>query len=65
MVRALERAGWVNVRQVGSHAQLRRDGNPHVLSVAQHAKDMKHGTVMGILRDAEISTDEFIELLRG
>ena len=64
MVRALERAGWMNVRQVGSHVQLRKDGNARVISVAQHAREMKRGTVMGILRDAEISVDEFIELLR-
>ncbi len=65
MVRALERAGLVNVRQVGSHVQLRKDGNPRVISVAQHSKEMKRGTVMGILRDAGISDEEFIELLRA
>jgi predicted RNA binding protein YcfA (HicA-like mRNA interferase family) len=65
MVRALERAGWISVRQIGSHVQLRKDGNPRVISVAQHSKDMKRGTVMGILRDAEITADEFTDLLRG
>jgi predicted RNA binding protein YcfA (HicA-like mRNA interferase family) len=65
MVRALERAGWMNVGQVGSHVQLRKEGHPHVISVAQHSKEVKRGTVMGILRDAGISDDEFIELLRG
>lgn len=55
----------MNVRQVGSHVQLRKEGHPHVISVAQHSKEVKRGTVMGILRDAGISDDEFIELLRG
>jgi predicted RNA binding protein YcfA (HicA-like mRNA interferase family) len=65
LTRALERAGWVNVRQRGSHVRLRKDGNPNIISVAQHTKDMKRGTVAGILHDAGITVDEFIELLRG
>jgi predicted RNA binding protein YcfA (HicA-like mRNA interferase family) len=55
----------VNVRQRGSHVQLRKDGNPNIISVAQHTGDMKRGTVAGILHDAGITVDEFIELLRG
>lgn len=64
-MRALEHAGWVSVRQRGSHVQFRKDGDPHIISVAQHTKEMKRGTVAGILHDAGISVDEFIELLRG
>jgi predicted RNA binding protein YcfA (HicA-like mRNA interferase family) len=65
VVRALERDGWVRVRQAGSHAQLRKVGNPRVISVAQHSNDMKRGTVAGILKDAEISAERFVELLRS
>ena len=63
-MRALERNGWVNVRQTGSHVMFHKDGRPEVVSVPNHSRDLKRGTVAGIVRDAGLSIDEFIELLR-
>jgi hypothetical protein len=34
-----------------------------VISVAEHSNEMKHGAAAAILKDAEISVDEFIALL--
>jgi predicted RNA binding protein YcfA (HicA-like mRNA interferase family) len=65
MIAALERAGWVVVRQRGSHAQLRKDGDAHVITVAILNRNMKPGTVRGTLRDAGITPEQFIELLRA
>jgi predicted RNA binding protein YcfA (HicA-like mRNA interferase family) len=65
MVACLQRAGWVVVRQRGSHVQLRKEGNPHVITVAMHNRNMKPGTIRGTLRDADISVEEFTELLRA
>ena len=30
-----------------------------------HRRDMKRGTLLGIIKDAGLTTDEFIKLLRG
>jgi predicted RNA binding protein YcfA (HicA-like mRNA interferase family) len=58
---ALARAGFQRVRQRGSHVRLRHpDGR--VVSVPEHAShDL--GLLRKILRDAELSVDEFLNLL--
>jgi predicted RNA binding protein YcfA (HicA-like mRNA interferase family) len=62
LVRALERDGWSVVRQRGSHVRLKRPGRRHALVVPLH-KEVKKGTLAGILRDAGMSSDRLRELL--
>ena len=62
VVRALERLGFSRVRQSGSHVVMRRESKGCV--VPMHA-EVKVGTLAGVLRQAEISPDEFIIALRG
>lgn len=38
--------------------------NPNVITVAMHAKDLKEGTLSGILADAGIDRHEFLRLLK-
>lgn len=60
-VRRLEKAGFVFVRQIGSHLML-RGGEPAVtLSVPNH-KELKPGTLRNILRQAGITVKRFSEL---
>lgn len=61
LVRALERLGFIKVRQSGSHVVMRR--GPRGCVVPMHP-EVKIGTLAGILRQAEISTEEFIAALR-
>jgi predicted RNA binding protein YcfA (HicA-like mRNA interferase family) len=63
LIAALERAGFVVVRQKGSHARLQHaDGR--VVTVPGHpGQDVGRGLLRKILRDAELSRDEFIDLL--
>jgi predicted RNA binding protein YcfA (HicA-like mRNA interferase family) len=61
IVRALERLGFVVARQAGSHIVLRRGANGCV--VPNH-KEVKVGTVNGVLRQAGISADEFSAALK-
>ena len=64
MVAALKRAGFVEDRQQGtSHAQLFNPLTGRKTSVAMHARDLKRGTMMGILREAGISREQFRKLL--
>lgn len=60
IIRALERFGFVVASQRGSHVKLRRDGK--ICIVPDH-KEVKKGTLSGILRQAGISTDEFMKAL--
>jgi predicted RNA binding protein YcfA (HicA-like mRNA interferase family) len=61
-VRTLERLGFVVVRQRGSHVVLRRGASGCV--VPNH-RELKTGTLTGILKQAGVSADEFIAALRS
>jgi predicted RNA binding protein YcfA (HicA-like mRNA interferase family) len=60
---ALARAGFERVRQRGSHVRLRHpDGR--VGTVPEHgSQDLGRGLLRKVLRDAELTVDQFLELL--
>ena len=60
VVKALERLGFVVARQRGSHIILRKGSSGCV--VPNH-KEIKVGTLAGVLRQAGVSTDEFLRFL--
>ncbi len=41
-----------------------KPGTSNVVVIPLHTRDLPKGTLRGILGDAELSVDEFIELLR-
>ena len=57
---ALERLGFVVLRQKGSHVILRR-GN--VTCVVPQHRELKVGTLRGVLRQASVDVDDFISVL--
>jgi predicted RNA binding protein YcfA (HicA-like mRNA interferase family) len=59
-VRALERLGFVVVRQRGSHVMLRRGS---VGCVVPLHREIKRGTLGGILRQAGVDAETFIEAI--
>jgi predicted RNA binding protein YcfA (HicA-like mRNA interferase family) len=59
--RALERLGFQKVRQSGSHVVMQRETKGCV--VPMHS-EVKVGTLAGVLRQGEVSPEEFIEALR-
>ena len=59
-VRALERLGFVQIRQKGSHLIMRRGTMGCV--VPMH-REIKIGTLVGILRQGGISPEDFIGAL--
>lgn len=60
VVRTLERLGFILLRQKGSHIILRR--GPTGCVVPNH-REIKTGTLSGILKQAGVSTEEFIDTL--
>ena len=59
-VRALKRLGFVQLRQTGSHPILRKSSRTVV--VPQH-KPLKPGTLKGIVEQAGLIMEEFVEEL--
>lgn len=49
----LEDNGFVFVRQSGGHAIFKKPGN-QIVVVPMHSKDIPKGTLVGILKDANI-----------
>lgn len=60
MVRTLQRLGFIVARQRGSHIVMRRGSSGCV--VPNH-RELKVGTLVGLLKQAGVSMDEFIEKL--
>ena len=60
VVKALERLGFAKIRQSGSHVIMRRGSKGCV--VPMH-REVKIGTLAGVLRQADITPDEFIAAL--
>jgi predicted RNA binding protein YcfA (HicA-like mRNA interferase family) len=63
-IRALERLGFRQIRQRGSHVVLKRIG-PDVVRgcvVPLHA-ELAIGTLRGILKQAGVTTEEFVNQL--
>jgi predicted RNA binding protein YcfA (HicA-like mRNA interferase family) len=64
LLRALLRDGWYEIRVLGSHRRLAHPDRTQKITVAVHAGDVvKAGTLQGILDDAGMTVERFIELL--
>jgi predicted RNA binding protein YcfA (HicA-like mRNA interferase family) len=64
LTRALKRAGFEEQRQRGSHLHMRRASDNKRVTVPVHkGRIVPLGTLRAILRDADISPDEFHDLL--
>jgi predicted RNA binding protein YcfA (HicA-like mRNA interferase family)/predicted RNase H-like HicB family nuclease len=64
VVRALKHAGFVEDRQKGSHLVLRHPERKARAVVPMHAgQSIKASLLRAIIRDADLSVDEFVELL--
>jgi predicted RNA binding protein YcfA (HicA-like mRNA interferase family) len=60
-IRVLERLGFYQVRQTGSHIVLKKplpDGE--IVCVVPLHRELKIGTLSGVLKQAQVTPDEFI-----
>jgi len=60
VIRGLERLGFAKARQSGSHVIMRRGSRGCVVPL--HS-EVKVGTLAGVLRQADVSAEEFISVL--
>jgi len=63
-VRALERAGFNRVSQRGSHIKLTKAGARRLIVIVPDHRELKPGVVDSILEMAELTPQEFKELLK-
>lgn len=62
-IRALEKIGFQVVRQKGSHVRMKHEDN-RVVTIPVHAnKSLGKGLLRKILRDAELTVEQFQEIL--
>ena len=61
VVKALERLGFEQMRQKGSHVILQRAG---IGCVVPLHREIKTGTLAGIIRQAGLTQDEFLGAVR-
>lgn len=60
--KALERAGWEFIRQKGSHMFLYNPVTKRPVTVPNH-KEIGKGTLKSILKQADLSVEEFLIML--
>ena len=64
VVKAFQRAGWKIARVRSSHIILEKEGFLATLSVPVHkGKNVKKGTLRDIIKDAELSVEEFLRFI--
>lgn len=64
LVKALLKLGFFKHHQVGSHAQFKHLDGRRVTVPVHQGKEIPRGTVLAILKDIEVSREDFIKLLR-
>lgn len=64
VIRALEKAGFEIIRQRGSHVGLRHFDHRVVTVPVHSGQVLGRGILRKILRDAEITPEEFARILR-
>jgi len=64
VIKAFERAGWVNRGLRGSHIKLTKPGNPNILSIPIHKrKPVKIGLLKDQIRKSGLTEEGFSSLL--
>jgi predicted RNA binding protein YcfA (HicA-like mRNA interferase family) len=64
VIRALEDAGFLVEHQTGSHVVMRHPESRRKVTVPHHGRDLKRATLFAILKQAAISRQQFLRLLR-
>jgi len=63
IISALRKAGFVPIRQKGSHVRLKHDDGRLVTVPCHSGQDIGRGLLRKILRDAEMNPNDLLKLL--
>ena len=64
LIHTITKTGFVHIRSRGSHQIFEHTDGRYVV-VPVHSRDIPKGTLHAMLKDIEISTEEFRKLLKG
>jgi predicted RNA binding protein YcfA (HicA-like mRNA interferase family) len=64
LIKILGRQGFCVIRQKGSHVILINEQKTRIVVPVHPGKDLKPGLVRAIIREAGISREEFLKLLK-
>lgn len=64
LIRALEKLGFLNHHQVGSHAQYKHPDGRRTTIPVHYGRDIKKKMLRGIISDLKMTTEEFIASLK-
>jgi predicted RNA binding protein YcfA (HicA-like mRNA interferase family) len=64
-IKVIEKLGFYFDRQKGSHAVYKNNGGRRVVIPIHSGKDLKQGTLMGMIEDIGIDKDRFFKLLKN
>ncbi len=62
IVKILEKLGYIQKRQTGSHLIMYHVKLKKIIPVPMHAKELKKGLTKGIIKQAESTEEEFLKL---
>ncbi|MCH8157763.1 MAG: type II toxin-antitoxin system HicA family toxin [Nitrospinae bacterium] len=66
VVKAFERAGWINQGQKGSHVKLTSEASEYILSIPVHkGKPIKRGLLLDQIKKAGMTVEEFFRFYSG
>lgn len=63
LIKLLGKLGFLKHGQVGSHAQFKHPDGRRVTVPAHKGKEIPSGTLLAIIKDIEISKDDFVKFL--
>ena len=64
LIKILEKTGFKVVRQKGPHVIMMNDRKTRIVVPVHPGKDIKPGLIRAIIREAGISREKFLELLK-
>ncbi len=62
VIRILQKLGYIQKRQTGSHLIMYHLERNQIIPVPRHTRDLKKGLVRTIIKQAESSEEEFLKL---
>lgn len=63
VIKTLEKLGYIQIAQKGSHIKLKKCSYPHYKVIVPNHKELARGTLKSILEQANITVDEFLKYL--
>lgn len=64
LIRVLEKKSCILKRQTGSHRIFYYPERQKIVTVPIHTKDLKKGLLYSIIKELDLSVEEFIKLLK-